>query len=355
MKKIFQTTNKMVAIGTYLQKAEAQQIAKLVESLVTVQSIDLQRLRAKKAKNECVAKFWRNMQRATRKSLGINAKSALIKWEGFQSLWYSIEQNNWDEELLKSTSSYKTKLCWNLVLDIEISSIRVLPNIVSLGTSVTNKTLCSSFNFSCWFLLYNLYLCIVFCFIWVSANIFGCVYFCVTEHCNRICVTTNVKRIVYFVVLGWWLPLLPLCCPNKPSRNSRANILLHNHTISIFQLSIPKKINENITYDQKTICNIFLPNKPSTWGLRNSKANVVLHTLAQITKYFQFPSKSIHLIEKLSAEIYLYFHWQGQSLAHSACPTAARIQIFLFFRIQKINVKWLQLLIVFLFSVSEFR
>ena len=57
VKKIFQTTNKMVAIGTYLQKAEAQQIAKLVESLVTVQSIDLQRLRAKKAKNECVAKF----------------------------------------------------------------------------------------------------------------------------------------------------------------------------------------------------------------------------------------------------------------------------------------------------------
>ena len=57
VKKIFQTTNKMVAIGTYLQKAEAQQIAKLVGSLVTVQSIDLQRLRAKKAKNECVAKF----------------------------------------------------------------------------------------------------------------------------------------------------------------------------------------------------------------------------------------------------------------------------------------------------------
>ena len=57
VKKIFQTTNKMVAIGTYLQKAEAQQIAKLVESLVTVQSIDLHRLRAKKAKNECVAKF----------------------------------------------------------------------------------------------------------------------------------------------------------------------------------------------------------------------------------------------------------------------------------------------------------
>ena len=133
---------------------------------------------------------------------------------------------------------------------------------------------------------------------------------------------TNVNRIVYFVVLGGGYLCYRSVVQTNPQGTLEQTFCFTITQFLYFNFQFPRK-------SMKTICNICLPNKPSTWGSRNSTANIVLHTLAQITKYFQFPSKSIHLIEKSSAEIYLYFHLQGQSLGHSACPTAAMIRIFL--------------------------